>query len=135
MTIREAAHADAAAVLGVWRAAAEATATDDLPSVQAAIDAHHAAFLVAEEDGRIVGTLIAAWDGWRGNFYRLAVLPEYRRQGVARTLVLEGEEQLRARGARRLAAIVIVRRDPAVALWSAAGYERQDESRRYVKTL
>ena len=135
MKIREAAHDDAAAILGVWRAAAEATPTDDLPSVQAAIDAHHAAFLAAEHDDRIVGTLIAAWDGWRGNFYRLAVLPECRRQGIARALVLEGEKQLRARGARRLAAIVIVRRDPAVALWSAAGYERQDDSCRYVKTL
>ena len=32
-----------------------------------------AALLVAERDGEIVGVLIAAWDGWRGNMYRLAV--------------------------------------------------------------
>jgi ribosomal protein S18 acetylase RimI-like enzyme len=133
MTIREAAPDEAAEVLAVWRAAAEATATDDLPSVQAAIAAHHAAFLVAVEDEQIVGTLIAAWDGWRGNFYRLAVLPEYRRRGIARALVHKGEEELRARGARRLAAIVLSGREAATALWSGARYERQDDSRRYVK--
>ena len=31
--------------------------------------------LGAERDHHIVGTLIVAWDGWRGNMYRLAVLP------------------------------------------------------------
>lgn len=132
MTLREADPGEAAEVLAVWRAAAEATSTDDLPSVRAAIAAHHAALLVAVEDERIVGTLIAAWDGWRGNFYRLAVLPEYRRRGIARALVRKGEQELCARGARRLAAIVVSGREAATALWGGAGYERQDSSR-YVK--
>lgn len=135
MRIREAGHDDAAEVLAVWRAAAEATSTDNLASVQAAIDAHHAAFLVAEQDGRIVGTLIAGWDGWRGNFYRLAVLPEQRRRGIARALVETGEQELRARGARRLAAVVVVDRGPANALWAELGYERQDDTRRYVRSV
>ncbi len=135
MTIREAEAHEAEAVLDVWRAAAEATSTDNLAAVSAAIDAHHASFLVAADEGRIVGTLIAGWDGWRGNFYRLAVLPEYRRRGVARALVHKGEEELRARGARRLAAIVVLSRDPAVGFWATAGYERQDGSGRYTKTI
>ena len=135
MTIREAEHDDAAEVLAVWRAAAEATSTDDLPAVQAAIDAHHAAFLVAEEDERIVGTLIAAWDGWRGNFYRLAVLPERRRRGIARALVHKGEQELHARGARRLAAIVVVDRAPANAFWAWLGYLPLDDIRRFVKSV
>jgi hypothetical protein len=33
------------------------------------------ALLVAEADGRVVGAIVAGWDGWRGNMYRLAVLP------------------------------------------------------------
>lgn len=41
-----------------------------------------AALLVAERDGEIVGALIAAWDGWRGNMYRLAVRDGHRRQGI-----------------------------------------------------
>jgi ribosomal protein S18 acetylase RimI-like enzyme len=40
-----------------------------------------------------VGTLVAAWDGWRGNMYRLAVLPEHRRAGIGRELVDAGYER------------------------------------------
>ena len=89
--------------------------------------------LAAEEDGRIVGTLIAAWDGWRGNLYRLAVLPDGRRRGIATALVRAGEEHLHALGARRLAAIVL-QDGNAGAFWAAAGYEHQAAARRFTKT-
>ena len=49
------------------------------------------ALLVAELDGVVAGSLIAAWDGWRGSFYRLAVSPEHRRKGLATMLLREGE--------------------------------------------
>ena len=51
--------------------------------------------LVAEEGGEVVGVLIAAWDGWRGGMYRLAVRPERRRRGIGRLLVEAGEAHLR----------------------------------------
>ena len=53
--------------------------------------------LIAEADGVIVGTLVAVWDGWRANMYRLAVEEGRRRQGIARRLIETGEESLRAR--------------------------------------
>ena len=46
--------------------------------------------LLAEAGGRIVGSLIVAWDGWRGSFYRLAVHPDWRRRGVATALIRAG---------------------------------------------
>jgi ribosomal protein S18 acetylase RimI-like enzyme len=42
--------------------------------------------LVAEIDDKIVGSIIATFDGWRGIIYRLAVHPNVRRQGIARRL-------------------------------------------------
>jgi ribosomal protein S18 acetylase RimI-like enzyme len=36
-------------------------------------------FLVAELDGRIVGSVIGGWDGRRGWIYHLAVSPEHQR--------------------------------------------------------
>jgi ribosomal protein S18 acetylase RimI-like enzyme len=89
--------------------------------------------LVAEEDSRIVGTLIAAWDGWRGHLYRLAVLPEARRRGIASALVLAGEERLRATGAQRLSAMVLLDHSAATAFWAAAGYAHHVEVGRFVK--
>jgi ribosomal protein S18 acetylase RimI-like enzyme len=55
------------------------------------------ALLVAERGGAIVGSLIVAFEGWRGSFYRLAIHPAERRRGLASALVDHGERRLRAR--------------------------------------
>jgi ribosomal protein S18 acetylase RimI-like enzyme len=91
------------------------------------------ALLVAELDGVLAGSLIAAWDGWRGSFYRLAVHPDWRLQGIATTLLREGERHLRARGAVRLTAIVADDDPTAMSFWRAAGYEHQQNRARFVR--
>ena len=91
--------------------------------------------LAVADDGALVGTVVAGWDGWRGTMYRLAVLPALRRQGIARQLVDEGERRLRALGARRFHLIVVAGEAPAQAFWAAAGYEQQQDRLRYVKTF
>jgi ribosomal protein S18 acetylase RimI-like enzyme len=58
---------------------------------------------VAECDGEIVGTLIAGFDGWRINLYRLTVHPHMRRHGLGGAMVTEAEARLVRRGARRQA--------------------------------
>ena len=91
------------------------------------------ALLVAELDGVLAGSLIVAWDGWRGSFYRLAVAPEHRRNGLATTLLREGERRLRERGAVRLTAIVADDEAGAMGFWRAAGYEPQQHQARFVR--
>ena len=75
-TIRPANPADIAAVLELWSQARSVAASlpDDRSTVEALLDRDSSSLLLAELGGRIVGTLVAAWDGWRGNLYRLAVL-------------------------------------------------------------
>jgi ribosomal protein S18 acetylase RimI-like enzyme len=122
-------------VLAVWRAAGSPpSVTDSAGHVRAVIERPDAWLLVAEEDGRIAGTLIAAWDGWRGNLYRLAVLPDSRRRGIATELVRAGEERLRSVGASRLSAIVLHESREAGEFWTAAGYAFQSEAGRFTKT-
>lgn len=86
-------------------------------------------------DGEIVGALIAAWDGWRGNMYRLAMLPHLRRQGIATRLVDAEHEHLRSKGARRVTALVAHEEEDAVRLWKAAGYHRDEQIARFVRNL
>ena len=91
---------------------------------------------MAESDGGgIVGSLIAAWDGWRGSFYRLAVHPDRRREGLATTLLEEGERRLQARGAARFTAIVADEDRDAMAFWAATGYEQQASRARFVRNV
>jgi ribosomal protein S18 acetylase RimI-like enzyme len=93
------------------------------------------ALLVAEEAGAAIGSLIAAWDGWRGSFYRLAVHLDRRRQGIATALLRDGERRQRARGAVRLTAIVAEDDATAMGFWRATGYRRQTDRARFVRIL
>lgn len=116
---------DVGAVLGLWESArsAYATTADDESVVERLLATDPEALIVAERDGRVVGAVIATWDGWRGHLYRLAVAPAERRRGIAMVLVREGERRLRARGAPKVIAPVGRGDERAEGLWSAAGYE------------
>jgi ribosomal protein S18 acetylase RimI-like enzyme len=134
MEIRNAEPSDVAAVLTLWRDATVPSTTDDDAAIRALLARDPDALLVAARDGSVVGTLIAGFDGWRGQMYRLAVQSGERRAGIARALVEHAEASLQGRGARRISALVID--DPvARAFWSAAGYEEDERDRRFVKTF
>jgi len=124
------------AVLALWRrAGAIPSPTDTLEELLRLVRSEHGdGFLVAIQEGAIVGSVIGGWDGWRG--YRLAVAPEARRRGLARRLVREVERVLWRKGARRLSAMVGRHEAQAVAFWDAladAGYRRDPRMMRYVK--
>ncbi|MGH2880834.1 MAG: GNAT family N-acetyltransferase [Solirubrobacteraceae bacterium] len=136
-TIRRASKHDAERVLALWDVAGSAeTVTDTRKGVLGLLDADPEALLVVESDGgEIVGSLIAAWDGWRGSFYRLAVHPDRRREGLATALLREAERRLQARGAARFTAIVTDDDPGAMGFWAATGYEQQKSRARFVRNL
>jgi ribosomal protein S18 acetylase RimI-like enzyme len=137
ITIRRCRTRDARAVLGLWaQARSEHASTTDRPEdVKRLIADFPAALLVAERGGEIVGALIAGWDGWRGNMYRLAVREGHRREGIGIALTRAGEEYLRGCGASRITALVAVDDDAAGAFWESAGYPRDPEIGRRVRDL
>jgi ribosomal protein S18 acetylase RimI-like enzyme len=133
--LRRASTDDATALLELWRRAEAApSVTDTVADVERVIASDGACALVAIDNGAIVGSIIVTFDGWRAHFYRLAVDPRLRRQGVARRLVEEAEKWLHARDARRLTAIVEEHRPVAQAFWSAVGFEHHRDARRYTKS-
>jgi ribosomal protein S18 acetylase RimI-like enzyme len=152
VVVRPARRSEIPAVLALWREAdAVPSISDDPASLRRLLDTSEDALLVAETadspepggpepggpgaGGRLVGTIVAGWDGWRGNLYRLAVLPTARRRGIALRLVAEAERRLAEKGAIRLSALVMSEHDPAVALWLAAGYARDPRVGRFVRSL
>jgi ribosomal protein S18 acetylase RimI-like enzyme len=135
--IRAATADDIDAVLAVWaEARSPAAQTQDDPEVvRQLLERDPGALLVAEAGGQVVGVLIAGWDGWRGNVYRLAVLPGDRRQGIARQLVEAGHDRLRGQGAHRVTALVGGEEGAAHRLWRAVGYQRDEFVHRFVRNL
>jgi len=131
--IRPARVSDVAAVLALWReAGAQPSRTDDPKSLALLIDHDPDALIVAELNGQIVGSVIAAWDGWRGSIYRLAVAPAVRRTGLGTRLVSEAERRISQAGAVRIQAVVIKPDAHAVGFWRASGWEEQVEHVRFV---
>ena len=59
-------------------------------------------FLIGEEDGRIVGSVMAGYDGHRGWINYLAVHPALRRSGLGRRLMNTAEVKLRAAGCPKI---------------------------------
>lgn len=137
VTIRRSRSEDALAVLGLWgeERSEHASTADRLEDIEQLIEDSPAALLVAERGGEIVGALIAAWDGWRGNMYRLAVRQEYRREGIGIALARAGEEYLRGCGVRRVTALVAFEDETAGAFWESAGYPQDQEIGRRVRNL
>ena len=126
-------------ILTLWQEAdATPSTTDTREEVLKLLREPAAVLLVAEADGRLVGTVIGGWDGWRGNIYRLAVSPAYQRRGLARALIAEADRLLHHMGARRISALVESDHPWATNFWdslAASGYRHDERMRRYVKTL
>ena len=131
--IRAAGPEDSPAVLSLWRDAAAPTSTDDVEGIGALMERDPGALMVAESSGRIVGTVIAARDGWRGSVYRIAVTPECRRDGLGRRLLEQAEDRLRRLGARRMHAIVVGTDPVAVGFWEASDWELQLSQLRFAR--
>lgn len=123
------------ALLDLWHHAdASPSPTDTPEQVDQVIQDPAASVLVAVDNDLLVGSIIGGWDGWRGNLYRLAVLPSYRRRGIARALVAAAEERLAARGALRVSALVEHDHPWAVGFWDSL-YEPDPRMIRYVKKV
>ena len=132
--IRDSRPEEANALLELWRQA-EATpgVTDTVADVERMIST--GTVLVAEADGKLVGSIFGVFDGWRANIYRLAVHRSYRRRGIARALVGAVEPRLVRQGAKRCAAIVEVDHPWAIGFWEAVGYSAKHPTIRYTRNV
>jgi ribosomal protein S18 acetylase RimI-like enzyme len=125
------------ALLALWEVAAENNSrpADSAETVETLLVRDPDACIVAVVDGRVVGSLIAGWDGWRAHLYRLAVHPHARRRGIGRALLTEAATRLAALGATRIDAMVLEDNELGQTIWRASGYGVQEEWRRWARPL
>jgi ribosomal protein S18 acetylase RimI-like enzyme len=134
--IREATVDDIDDVLALWaRADASPSITDTREGLERVIAAPQATVFVAVDGTQLMGSLIVTFDGWRGNMYRMAVDPTYRRRGIGRRLVDHAQHWLREQGAQRVTALVEGTNPRGQAFWRGVGFVPYDGMLRYVTTL
>ena len=83
-------------------------------------------FLLAELDGRLVGTVLGGFDGRRGMVYHLAVAELYRQRGIGSALMDELERRLRQKGCLRYYLLVTNENLDAMHFYEARGWEEMD---------
>ena len=81
-------------------------------------------FLVAERDGQAVGYVGCQTVLDEGYITNVAVSPDARRQGIARTLIEKLTAEARAAGLAFVTLEVRVSNAPAIALYEGAGFGR-----------
>jgi ribosomal protein S18 acetylase RimI-like enzyme len=85
---------------------------------------------VWREEGRVIGTVVGAWDGMRGWIYHLAVRKAEQGRGIGSALLAVAEQRLKAMGVAQINLMVYEENGRAEALYLRSGYERSP-----VKTL
>lgn len=134
---RRAEESDIPEVLALWAVAAEngSRPVDDAAMLERLLARDADALDLAVLDGRIVGTLISGWDGWRAHLYRLAVHQGARRRGIGTQLLARARNRLVVLGATRIDAMVLDGNDLGQTIWTAEGFTRQPDWRRWVRRV
>jgi ribosomal protein S18 acetylase RimI-like enzyme len=127
---------DIPAVLELWRHAGVVPLATDRPDVlHRRLQRDPELFILAWAGPTLVASLMGGWDGFRGQMYRLAVDPAYRRRGIARVLVEAVETELRRLGCERITCLVFKDEVGAPEFWRGAGYAPDPVIERYAKDL
>jgi ribosomal protein S18 acetylase RimI-like enzyme len=92
-------------------------------------------FLVAEENGKVIGTVIGGFDGRRGMVYHLAVAASHRRAGIAERLMNELERRLVAKGCIRCYLLVHADNAEARAFYEKVNWILMTDLVSYAKDL
>lgn len=78
--------------------------------------------VVAEEKGRIIGTILCGHDGRRGCMYHVCVAKEYRKHGVGHKMALEAMKRLKKEGINKVSLIAFRSNGVGNEFWRRLGW-------------
>lgn len=126
-TIRTFHPNDTAAVISLWQAC-ELTRPWNNPEldIQRKLAVKDELFLVADDDGLIVGSIMGGYEGHRGWINYLAVSPTVQKQGLGRDLMSAVETRLLNLGCPKINLQVRTGNDAVIAFYEAIGYSNDE---------
>lgn len=127
--IREFEPGDYHAVMALWNESglpAKPNGRDSREKMLKEVTLDTATLLVAvsenENDGTLIGTVLATHDGRKGWINRLAVAEPFRHRGIARRLLEEAENALYDRGLEIIACLIEDYNENSMDFFQKAGY-------------
>ena len=91
--------------------------------------------VVAEEDGKIVGSILCGHDGRRGCMYHVCVHKDYRMRGIGKAMVVYAMNALKAEEISKVSLIAFTKNDIGNAFWNRIGWTRRLDLNYYDFTL
>ena len=103
------------------------TTDDSLEGIDKFLKRNPTTSFVAKCNGKIIGVIMAGHDGRRGYIYHTAVLPEYRSQGIGKTLVDRAMSALDAEGIHKVALVAFQANEIENGFWESIGFTQRDD--------
>lgn len=91
--------------------------------------------VVAIEDGKVVGAILCGHDGRRGCLYHVCVDPDYRRQGIGKSMVVACMQALKEEDISKVSLIAFSVNDIGNAFWHTIGWTERLDLNYYDFTL
>ena len=91
--------------------------------------------IVAEADGRIVGTVLCGHDGREGSFYHVCVADSCRKRGIGGAMVTAAMLALRREHINKVTLIAFQSNELGNAFWREEGWSRREDIHSYAFIL
>lgn len=91
--------------------------------------------VVAEKDGRIVGSILCGHDGRRGCLYHVCVDEDYRRHGIGKRMVVFAMKALKEEKINKVSLIAFTENDIGNVFWNTIGWTERLDLNYYDFTL
>ncbi len=126
MKIRRLVPDDYEKIIELWKVAGlpyKPKGRDSKESIEKQMKENPEFFIGVFVGDKLVGTVVASFDGRKGWINRLAVHPKYRRRGIGELLIKKAEAVLKEKGAWIISALVEKENEPSLNLFRKCGYK------------
>jgi len=128
--IRPYASKDQTQVVSLWKTVFpdDPQWNDPISMIRRKLTVQPELFLVGHIGDRVIATVMAGFDGVRGWIHHLAVHPEYRRKGIATSLMHSAEQGLEALGCPKVNLQVRATNAAVISFYSTLGYAVEERA-------
>lgn len=123
MDIRPYRDTDKHAVITLWEACGLTRPWNDpKKDIERKLSVQPELFFVGEQNGRVIASAMAGFDGHRGSVFYLAIQPDAQHRGYGRQLMAHIEEALSAMGCPKMNILVRSANEEVLAFYRKLGY-------------